>query len=158
LSEQAPDLAAVFVSVGGGGLIGGTGSALKAMRPQTQVVGVWAENSACMLRALEAGRIVDVDERPTLSDGTAGAIEQGSVTFPLCQSVIDRQVVVDEGEIATGIRLIAETEHWMVEGSAGMALAGLMRSAQAYRGASVAVVLCGRNIAPRTFARIVEDS
>ena len=154
LFEQAPDLDAVFVSVGGGGLIGGTGSALKALRPQTKVVGVWAENSACMLRALEAGRIVEVAERPTLSDGTAGAIEPGSVTFPLCQAVIDRQVVVDEGEIANGIRLIAETEHWMVEGAAGMALAGLVRSAQEYRGARVAVVLCGRNIAPQTFAAI----
>ena len=89
------------------------------------------------------------------SDGTAAAIEPGSATFPLCQTVIDRQVVVDEGEIANGIRLIAETEHWMVEGAAGMALAGLVRSAQAYRGARVAVVLCGRNIAPRTFASIV---
>jgi threonine dehydratase len=156
LANQAPDLDAVFVSVGGGGLIGGTGTALKALRPHTKVVGVWAENSPCMLRALEAGRIVDVEELPTLSDGTAGAIEPGSVTFPLCQEVIDRLVAVNEAEISGGIRQIAETEHWMVEGAAGMALAGLVRSARSYRGARVGVVLCGRNIAPRMFASIMQ--
>jgi threonine dehydratase len=59
LLEQAPDLDAVFVAVGGGGLITGAGSALKALRPQTEVVGVWAENSACILRALQAGRIIE---------------------------------------------------------------------------------------------------
>jgi len=108
-----------------------------------------------MLRAMEAGKIVEVEEYPTLSDGTAGAIEPGSVTFPLCEAVIDRSVVVKEQAIAEGIRRVAEAEHWMVEGAAGMALAGLIQSADAYRGARVAVVLCGRNISPYDFARIV---
>jgi threonine dehydratase len=77
------------------------------------------------------------------------------VTFPLCQVVIDRKVVVDEEEIANGIRRIAETEHWMVEGAARMALAGLVRVAHLSR-YPCGGVLCGRNIAPRTFASIVE--
>ena len=155
LSEQAPDLDAVFIAVGGGGLIAGTGTALKQLSPRTQIVGVWAENSACMLRAIEAGKIIAVDERPTLSDGTAGAIEPGSVTFPLCQAVIDQKITVDETAIADGVRRVAEAEHWMVEGAAGMALAGLIQSAAAFRGARVAVVLCGRNIAPQDFARVI---
>ena len=155
LAEQAPGLDAVFIAVGGGGLIGGTGTALKALGSPAQIIGVWPENSPCMLRALEAGRIVEVGECPTLSDGTAGAIEPGSVTFPLCQAVIDRRIEVDEPAIADGIRRIAEAEHWMVEGAAGLALAGLVRSAGAWRGARVAVVLCGRNISPQAFARIV---
>lgn len=157
LFEQARDLDAVFIAVGGGGLIGGVGSALKQLKPQTRVVGVWAENSACMLRAIEADKIVDVDERPTLSDGTAGAIEPGSVTFPICKAVIDQKVTVDEAAIADGIRRIAAGDHWMVEGAAGMALAGLIRSADEYRGARVAVVLCGRNIDPQAFARILGE-
>ncbi|WP_395681587.1 threonine/serine dehydratase [Inquilinus sp.] len=155
LMEQAPDLDAVFIAVGGGGLIGGTGTAIKRIRPQTRVVGVWAENSPVMLRALEAGAIVDVEESETLSDGTAGAVEAGSITFPVCQSVIDERVLVSEAEIARAMRRIAEAEHWIVEGAAGVALAGLVRQAEAWRGRKVAVVLCGRNIALDTFLQAI---
>jgi threonine dehydratase len=70
--------------------------------------------------------------------------------------VIDERVSVSESEIATALSHLAETEHLMVEGAAGVALAGLARRASAYRGRKVAVVLCGRNIAPRTFAAIVD--
>ncbi|HEX5462987.1 MAG TPA: threonine/serine dehydratase [Steroidobacteraceae bacterium] len=151
LSEQAPQLDAVFISVGGGGLIGGVGTALEHLSPNTQVVGVWPENSPCLLRALEAGRLFDVPESPTLSDGTAGGIEPGSVTFPICQSVIDTTVTVTEPEIAAAMRDIAAADHWMVEGAAGVALAGLIQAASAWQGRRVAVVLCGRNIAIETF-------
>jgi threonine dehydratase len=151
LSEQAPQLDAVFVSVGGGGLIGGVGTALERLNPNTQVVGVWPENSPCLLRALEAGRLFDVPERPTLSDGTAGGIEPGSITFPICQSVIDARISVSESEIAAAMRDVAATDHWIVEGAAGVALAGLVKVAAAWQGGRVAVVLCGRNIALETF-------
>jgi threonine dehydratase len=155
LIEQAPQLDAVFICVGGGGLIGGTGTALKQMRPQTRVVGVWPENSPCLLRALEAGRIIDVPESPTLSDGTAGAVEPGSVTFPICQSVIDQTVTVSEAEIAGAMRRIAAAERWIVEGSAGVAFAGLIKLADAHKGKTVAVVLCGRNVALETFLEAI---
>ncbi|HEY4254383.1 MAG TPA: threonine/serine dehydratase [Roseomonas sp.] len=147
LAEQAPDLDAVFIAVGGGGLIGGAGTALKGLRPGTRVVGVWPENSPCMLRAIEAGGILDVEEAPTLSDGTAGAVEPGSVTFPICQAVIDEMVTVTEAEIAAAMRRLAMTDRWMVEGAAGVALAGLAQRAPAWRGRKLAAVLCGRNIA-----------
>jgi threonine dehydratase len=155
LIEQAPQLDAVFICVGGGGLIGGTGTALKQLRPQTRVVGVWPENSPCMLRALEAGRIIDVPESPTLSDGTAGAVEPGSVTFPVCQSVIDQTVMVTEAQIAGAMRTVAAAERWIVEGAAGVALAGLMKLAAAFKGQKVAVVLCGRNVALETFLQAI---
>ncbi len=89
LFDQAPDLDAVFLAVGGGGLIAGVGTALKRLRPETRIVGVWPENAPAMLRAIEVGAIVEVEERATLSDGTAGGIEPGSITFPLCQAVRD---------------------------------------------------------------------
>jgi len=151
LSEQAPQLDAVFVSVGGGGLIGGMGTALERLSPNTQVVGVWPENSPCMLRSLEAGRLLEVPERPTLSDGTAGGIEPGSITFPICQSVIDARITVSESEIAAAMRDVAATDHWIVEGAAGVALAGLIKTAASWQSRRVAVVLCGRNIALETF-------
>jgi threonine dehydratase len=154
LSQDAADLDAVFISVGCGGLIGGTGVALKRLRPATRIVGVWPENSPCMLKALEAGRIIDVPELPTLSDGTAGAVEPGSVTVPICRSVIDETVTVSETEIAAAMRHIAIFDRWIVEGAAGVALAGLIRRAQSYRGRKVAVVLCGRNIALDRFLQV----
>jgi len=149
--DQEPGLDAVFISVGCGGLIGGTGTALKALCPQIEVVGAWPANSPCMLRALEAGKIIDVEEQPTLSDGTTGAIEPGSVTFPICEAVIDDTVEVREAEIAAAMQRVAQADHWMVEGAAGVALAGLIQRARAYRDKKVAVVLCGRNIDPELY-------
>lgn len=155
LLEQEPTLDAVFIAVGAGGLIGGTGTAIKAINPRVKVVGAWPEASPCMLRALEAGKIVPCQEYDTLSDGTAGAIEEGSVTFAICQTVIDERVAVSEPEIAAAMRQLADKEHLMVEGAAGVALAGLAKQAKAYAGRTVAVVLCGRNVGLETFIATV---
>lgn len=155
LARQAPELDAVFVCVGGGGLISGIGTALKALSPRTRIIGVWPENSPCMLAALEAGAIVDTPELPTLSDATAGAVEAGAVTFPICREVIDARVTVTEAEIAAAMKAVAQTDRWIVEGSAGVAIAGLLKSAEAYRGKKVAAVLCGRNIALDKFLHTV---
>lgn len=155
LAEQAPDLDAVFVCVGGGGLIGGVGTALKTLSPHTRVVGVWPAASTCLLDSLKAGHIIETPESPTLSDGSAGAVEPGSVTFPICQEVIDETVTVSEDEIAHAMRKIAEGERWMIEGAAGVAVAGLVKTAERYRGKKVAVVLCGRNVTLETFLRAV---
>lgn len=157
LAEQDPDLDAVFIAVGAGGLIGGAGIALKTLRPGIEVVGAWPKASPCMLRALEAGRIVPTEEFPTLSDGTTGAIEPDSITFPACQRVIDTRIAVNEAEIAAAMRNIAESERWMVEGAAGVALAALVQQAERYSGRKVAVVLCGRNIALDLFLRATQS-
>jgi threonine dehydratase len=151
LAQQAPELDAVFVSVGGGGLISGIGTALKQLSPRTRIVGVWPRNSPCMLEAMKAGEIVDIVEHETLSDATAGAVEPGSVTFPICRNVIDETLTVTEAEIGAAMRKLAESERWMIEGSAGVALAGLIQTAAAYEGSQVAVVICGRNITLEKF-------
>ena len=155
LARQAPDLAAVFVSVGGGGLISGIGTALKQLSPRTQVIGVWPENSPCMLEAMKAGASVDTVEYPTLSDATAGAVEVGSVTIPICGAVIDATLTVTETEIASAMRTVAQTDRWMIEGAAAVAVAGLIKSAAAYQGRKVAAILCGRNIALDKFLHAV---
>ena len=122
LHRQVPHPDAVFVAVGGGGLIGGVGSYLKSVSPETEIVGCWPENSPVLYQCLRAGRVIDVAERPTLSESTTGGLEPGSVTLPVCQSVIDRGILVSEAEIRAALRLMLETEHWLVEGAAaGMA-------------------------------------
>jgi threonine dehydratase len=157
LVEQAPGLDAVFISVGGGGLIGAVGTTLAKLSPRTRVIGVWPENSPCLLRAMQAGTVVDVEEKETVSDGTAGAIEPGSVTLPVCMEVIDDTVTVTEAEIGNAMRMLAEHEHWIVEGSAGVALAGLVKCAASFRGRTVAAVLCGRNISLEKFLRAIQQ-
>jgi threonine dehydratase len=156
LVEQAPELDAVFISVGGGGLISGVGTVLKKLSPRTRLIGVWPENSPVMLRAMEAGKIIDVHEEDTLSDGTAGAVEPGSVTLALCREVIDETVTVTEAQIGKAMRMVAQAEHWIVEGSAGVALAGLAKCAESFRGRTAAAVMCGRNIALEKFLHAIE--
>ena len=82
LAEQCPDLAAVFACVGGGGLIGGIGSYLKAQLPSADIIGCYAENAPAMYECLKKGEIFDVPESEALSDGSAGGIENGASPSP----------------------------------------------------------------------------
>ncbi|HTP34692.1 MAG TPA: threonine/serine dehydratase [Candidatus Acidoferrales bacterium] len=146
MQRQMPELDAVFVAVGGGGLIGGIGAFLKEAAPRTEIVGCWPENSPVMFECLQAGAIVEVAEQPTLSESTAGGLEPGSVTFDLCRRVIDRGVLVTENEILAAMQLVLEEEHWVIEGAAGVAVAAFLKEAKRYEGKKAAVVLCGRNL------------
>jgi threonine dehydratase len=148
LARQLSELDAVFVPVGGGGLIAGIGSYLKSISPRTEIVGCWPENSPVMLRCMEAGRIVDVPESATLSESTAGGLEPESITLDLCRAVIDRAVLVTETEIVAALRALLAAEHWLVEGAAGVALAAFLQQAERYRSKRAAVILCGRNVSP----------
>lgn len=155
LARQCPTLAAVYVCVGGGGLISGIGSYLKARMPDTEIIGCWPENSPAMHGCLERGEIWDVPETDTLSDGSAGGVEDGAITFPLCQRVIDRHVLVSEAEIATAMRETAATERFIIEGAAGVAVAAALKTGGDYAGRNIAVVACGRNIAFETFSAVM---
>jgi threonine dehydratase len=151
---QLPDVDAVFIAVGGGGLIGGTGSVLKAHNPDIQVYGCQPLASPVMTRSIEAGEIVDMPSEPTLSDGTAGGIEAGAVTFPLNQAVVDDWVVVVEQQIAAAMRAYMAREDGVIEGAAGVALAGLLATQKALRGKKVVVVICGGNISPEMLTSV----
>jgi threonine dehydratase len=155
LYRQAPDLDAVFVAVGGGGLIGGIGSYLKSLSPRTEIVGCWPENSPVLHECLRAGKVIHVAERPTLSESTAGGLEPGSVTLPVCQSAIDRAVLVSEAEIRAAMRLVLEAEHWLIEGAAAVAVAAFRRDLHRWDGKRVAIVLCGRNVSPEVLAQVL---
>jgi threonine dehydratase len=155
LHAQVPDLDAVFVAVGGGGLIGGIGSYLKSVSPRTEIVGCWPETSPVLHECLRAGRVIDVAEQPTLSESTAGGLEPDAVTLPLCQSAIDRAVLVSEAEIRAALRLVLETEHWLIEGAAAVAVAAFRREIHRWDGKRAAIVLCGRNVSPEVLAQVL---
>jgi threonine dehydratase len=155
IAEQLPEADAVFIAVGGGGLLSGTASALKQLQPQTEIVACWPQVAHSMHACLQAGKIVDIEESETLSDGTAGGVEPGSVTFELCQQLIDRQVLVSEAAIAEAMREMARKEQWMVEGAAGVALAAMQQCRADYVGKKVVVVLCGRNITLEKYLKVL---
>jgi threonine dehydratase len=155
LERQCPALDAVFVAVGGGGLISGVAAYLKACRPGLRVIGCWPERSPALYAALQAGRIVDVPELPTLSDGTAGGVEAGAITFGLARELIDECVLVSEDEIADAMRLVLAEHHLAVEGAAGVAVAAYRKTAGQYAGRNVAIVLCGGNVAYSTIKSVM---
>lgn len=156
LFEQLPDLDAVFVAVGGGGMISGIGTALRHLKPSIEIIGCWPANAPTLQRSLEVGEIIEMEEQDTLSDGTAGGVEPDSITFPLCQRLLDRTVLVSEAEIRQAMRDTATYERWIIEGAAGVALAGMQKLAGEFRGKRVAVVLCGRNIVLEKFLGAVQ--
>ncbi|HEN3565389.1 TPA: threonine/serine dehydratase [Yersinia enterocolitica] len=155
--EQQPDLDAVFVAVGGGGLISGIATVLKKLSDKTQIIGCWPANATSMYTSLENGKIQEVAEQETLSDGTAGGVEPGAITFALCQQLIDQKVLVSEQEIKDAMRLIAHTDRWMIEGAAGVALAAALKQAPLWQGKKVAVVLCGKNIVLKKYLGAVSE-
>ncbi len=156
--EQLPDIDAVFIAIGGGGLIGGVGSVLKTHNPNIRIYGCQPKASAVMAHSVEAGEILDMPSEPTLSDGTAGGIEAGAITLPLSQALVDEFVLVDEQQIADAMRLYVGTEDQTIEGAAGVAVAGLMASKDKVAGQEVVVVICGGNIADDKLARVMQPS
>jgi threonine dehydratase len=149
-------LDAVFVAVGGGGLIGGIGAHLKEVSPHTQVVGCWPENSPALYECIRAGAVIDVPEKPTLSTSTAGGVEEGAITLELCRRVIDRSVLVSEAEILAAARLVWRSENMLIEGAAAVAVAAFLKTAAEYAGKNVAIVICGGNVDPAVEALFKE--
>lgn len=146
--ELASDLDRVdvlFASLGGGGLISGAGGYLKGARG-TRVVACSPVNSAVMHESLLAGRILDLPSLPTLSDGTAGGVEPGAITFDLCREIVDDSLTVSEDEIRVAMRMIIGRHHTMIEGSAAVAVAAFLQTADRWAGKQVAIVLCGANV------------
>jgi threonine dehydratase len=149
LLEQLPRLDAVFVAVGAGGLIGGIGAYLKHASPKTEVVGCWPENSPVMYESMKAGWILPVEEKPTLSESTAGGLEEGSITLEVCKAVVDECVLVSEEEVLDAMRLVHRVRQWLIEGAAGVAVAAFLKTAERYEGKTVAIVICGGNLSPK---------
>ena len=144
--EDLKGVDAVFISVGGGGLISGVGGYLKSMNESIQVYGVSPENSCVMYESLKAGKQLDLPSEPTLSDGTAGGVEFGSMTFEMCKEIIDDFSIVSEEEIAKGIQIGVEKHHQLIEGAAGTAIAGFMKQKDKFKDKTVVLVMCGGNI------------
>jgi threonine dehydratase len=150
IANQLADTEVVFVAVGGGGLISGVGSVLKTKNPNIHLVGCQPGASAVMAKSIQAGHILDIPSDPTLSDGTAGGIEAGSLTFDLCRQLVDEFVLVSEAEIAQAMREFSAEQRSEIEGAAGVAIAAMNHCRTSIVGKKVVVIICGGNISQET--------
>ncbi len=108
-----------------------------------------------MARSVAAGRILDLDSRPTLSDGTAGGVEPGAITFELCRELVDEWVTVGEEEIAAALRGFIGAHSMLIEGAAAVAVAAFLASGRRFAGRRVAIVICGGNIGLETLQAVL---
>jgi threonine dehydratase len=155
LTNQIDQIDVVLVPIGGGGLISGIAGYLKSVSPKTKIIGCLPENSPVMAESIKSGRIIDMETLPTLSDATAGGIEPGAITFDICKKFVDDYILVSEEEIKNAIISLIKTQHLLVEGASGVALAALLKNAQQFQGKNVVVILSGANISLETLKMIL---
>ncbi|HZL90738.1 MAG TPA: pyridoxal-phosphate dependent enzyme [Pirellulaceae bacterium] len=127
VAEQVPNLDAIIVPIGGGGLIAGVATAVKNLKPNVQVVGVEPANSTCYTSALAAGKPVRVQSQPTLADGLAVGIV-GENAFAIARDLVDHVVTVSEYDLALAVVRLMELEKTVVEGAGAAPLAALLSS------------------------------
>ncbi|WP_263410861.1 threonine ammonia-lyase [Terriglobus tenax] len=154
--DQVPNLGAVIVPIGGGGMVGGIATAVKERNPKIQVVGVQTARLASMKAAVDAGHHVTLDPATTIADGIA-VRRAGDVTMPIAQRYVDRIVTVDEDEIASAILVLLEGEKTLAEGAGATALAAVMQGKTGLApGTKTAVLVSGGNIDVTLLSRIIE--
>jgi len=156
IMEQVPNLDAVVIPVGGGGLLAGVALAVKSVRPEVKIIAVEADHVASFSAALKAGKPVRIATQPTLADGLAIA-QVGTNAFEIAAPRVDHAVIVTEEQIAVSILRIVELEKGVVEGAAATPLAAcLSGQLPELAGKRVVLLLCGGNIDPNVLSRVVE--
>ncbi len=134
-----------------------TGSAgwLKSHNPEVQAFGVSPENSPVMYESMRAEKIVEMETLRTLADTCAGGVDLDSITLDLCLRYVDDILLLTEAEIEDSIRLLFEQHRLVVEGSGALAVGGLLKRKEQFKGKKVVAVVCGRNIDLEVFKRII---
>lgn len=155
--EDLPELHTVLVPLSGGGLAAGVAAAVKAKLPQARVIGISMQRGAAMQASLEAGKPVNVEELDTLADSLGGGIGlDNRWTFEMCRSLLDDVILLDEEEIAAGIRHAATQEGEVIEGAAAVGIAALLAGKIKPTGAT-AIIISGGNIDPEKHRAIMEN-
>jgi threonine dehydratase len=153
--EDGGHIDAVVVAVGGGGLISGIATWIKTYSPGTRIIAASALNDRAMAASIEAGAIITPHFEPTFSDGTAGGLEQDSMTFAICRELVDQWVDVTEADIASAVTNMIDDHHQLVEGSAGVAIAAATAHALQAPGSRIVAVSCGANVSADALARMI---
>lgn len=150
--EDVPDMDLIVASIGGGGLISGIAIAAGG---RARVAGVEVSASAPFTASLTAGRIVQIDVRPTLADGLAGNLDPDAITFDIVRRLVAEIVVISEEELAAATGGIVREERLVAEAAAAAAVAGLLNGRLDLKGKRVAAILSGANIDPGTLRGLI---
>jgi len=146
LQRQIKKIDAVFVGVGGGGLISGIAGYLKSINTNIKIIGCQPKNSAVMYESIKAGKIVEMESKPTISDGSAGGIEQGSITLDICKNLVDEFILVTEEEIKEAIRLLVEKHSMLIEGAGALSVASFIKVKKRFKNKNVVLIISGAKI------------
>ena len=155
ISRQLPDLDAALFACGAGGLLTGSAGWLKSHNPDVEAFGVSPENSPVMYESMRANEMLEMETYPTLADTCAGGVDLDSITLDLCRRYVDEIVLITEAEIEASVRLLFEQHRLVVEGSGALAVGGLLKRKEHFKGKKVVAVVCGRNIDLEVFKRII---
>ncbi|MBD0320649.1 MAG: threonine ammonia-lyase [Gemmatimonadetes bacterium] len=156
LLEQCPEMDVVVVSVGGGGIIAGIATAIKALKPSVRVIGVESSALPAAVRAREAGEVVTIAPAETIAEGIA-VRRIGDLPFELMQAHVDELVAVSEEEIASAVLLLLEREKTVVEAACAATVAAVVNGyVGGLEGKNVVMLLSGGNIDVSLMSRIIE--
>lgn len=156
LLEQIPDLTAVVVPIGGGGLISGIATAIREQRPDVRVYGVEASAAPSALASRRAGHVVKIETSETIADGIA-VKRVGDRTFPIIERYVDDIVSVGEEAIAAAMHLLLEQQKTVAEGAGAVPLAAIMGGLLPLRDEDVVVmILSGGNVDVNLVSRIID--
>ena len=155
--ERLPDLSVIVVPIGGGGLIGGIATAIKAQKPSVRVIGVQAAGCAPVAASLQAGHPVSVPAAQTIADGIA-VKRPGEITLEIIKRLVDEVLTVTEDEIARGIVHCGQRAKLVTEGAGAAGIAAIIAGKIRLEPSDVvATVLCGGNIDGNLLARVIEQ-
>lgn len=152
--EQMPDVQAVVVPIGGGGLISGVAFAIKTLRPDVKVYGVQAGGAPSMAESLKEGKIAHLNDVQTIADGIA-VKEPGINTFEICNKYVDEVVTVSDEEIAAAILLLLEQQKMVAEGAGAVSVAAVMFNKLPVKGLKTVCLVSGGNIDVTTLSRVI---
>ena len=152
--QQLPDVEAVYVPIGGGGLISGVSYAIKALKPDCKVIGVQALGAPSMYESRKKGEVIQLEKVATIADGIA-VKKPGDLTFEMCQKYVDEIVTVSEEEIATAILTLMEKQKTVAEGAGATALAAAMFDKANLKGKKSVCIVSGGNIDVNTLSRVI---
>ncbi|MER3447199.1 MAG: threonine ammonia-lyase [Candidatus Dadabacteria bacterium] len=153
--DSLPGMEAVFVPIGGGGLISGISVALKEKNPRIKIMGVQAEGAASMVLSKEKGKIVEISSAQTIADGIA--IKRcGTIPFEIVDRYVDEALTVNDSEIEDALLILTERMRIVVEGAGAVGFAGLLKRKEGFYKKNVVIIISGGNIDINTLSRIIE--
>jgi len=146
LTSQIKKIDSILAPIGGGGLISGIAGYLKSSDKNIKIIGCQPKNSPVMYESIKARKIIEMESKATLSDGTAGGIEKGAITFDICKKYVDDYIIVTENEIKEAIKLFLDKHQILIEGAAALSVASFIKVREKFENKNVVLIISGAKI------------